>query len=129
MNDLPHNDQLPEMSFQELVDFRNELSTKISNQRKAKSKRLEVYMQPEYMDLITKAKDWAFQNKMIAKDTYWSFAKFALINTANLIMSEINKTTVNQTQSEEYQEHLETVQDNLPAESHPDPTTQQYQTE
>jgi len=83
------NELISTMSLEEGLVFRKKLSQKIQYTRKKKSLRMEVYIQAEYRDAVELAKEWAYENGLIKRNTKWTFAKFCIINTTKMILAQI----------------------------------------
>jgi len=74
--------------IEKLKAERRKIRSKIQMIRAKKQKRLPISIQAEYMDAIDFAKQWAYENKLIKKPTYWAFCKFAIINTTKIILEQ-----------------------------------------
>jgi len=88
------NEVIADMSIEEVKILRKQLASKMEHYRKTKSLRMEVYIQAEYRDAVEKARAWAFEKGLIARNTKWTFAKFAIINTTKLILEELEKEKI-----------------------------------
>jgi len=91
MTELVPNEVIADMSMDDIKQLRKKLAVKMESIRKIKSLKMEVYIQAEYRDAVEKAKAWAFKKGLIARDTKWTFAKFAIINTTKMILEEMDK--------------------------------------
>lgn len=96
-------DIISTMSLEDGVVFRKKLSEKIQYVRKQKSLRMEVYIQAEYRDAVETAKEWAYENKHIKRNTKWTFAKFCIINTTRMILKQMEKEKVEKARAENNQ--------------------------
>ena len=83
--------KLSELTLPELKNLRHLATKKITNIRMSKSLRVVVYLQAEVREQFETALLWAFENGLIKRKTKWSFAKFSILNTMNLIQEEIKK--------------------------------------
>lgn len=93
MTEQTPEDIISSISLEEAQILRKKLSKKIQFIRKQKSLRMEVYIQAEYRDAVEAAKDWAFKNSLITRNTKWTFAKFCIINTTKMILEQKAKET------------------------------------
>lgn len=59
--------------------------------RKRKNLSLTVYVPAETRDSFNTAKKWAFERELTKTDSNWAFAKFALLNTIQIIVEQIEK--------------------------------------
>ena len=82
---------LSEMSLDEAKELRLKLSKNIKTLRKRKNLSLTVYVQAEVRDSFETAKKWAFAGGLTKTDSNWAFAKFALLNTIQIIIDQIEK--------------------------------------
>lgn len=79
------------MSLEDAKTLRQKLAKNIKSMRKTKNLSLTVYVQAEYRDSFETAKKWAYDKELTKKPSNWAFAKFALINTIKMIMTEIER--------------------------------------
>lgn len=79
------------MSLEESQDLRKKISNNIKSIRKRRNLSLTVYVQAEVRDSFEIARKWAFERKLTKTDSNWAFAKFALLNTIQIILNQIEK--------------------------------------
>ena len=88
---LVNNDELKDMSVQELTAYRNKMSTRLHELKRQKSLRVTIYIQGKFRDSYETSLKWAFENKLIEKKTNWAFAKFAISHIIKMISDEIER--------------------------------------
>lgn len=91
MPEIDLNKPISDMSLQEAKELRNLLSQDIQKRRKKETLRMEVYISAEFAAFVEAAKDWAFKNRLIKRNTKWTYAKFAIINTTKMILEQRDK--------------------------------------
>jgi len=79
------------MSLEESQELRKKISKNIKSIRKRKNLSLTVYVQAEVRDSFETARKWAFEREFTKTDSNWAFAKFALLNTIQMIMDQVEK--------------------------------------
>jgi len=79
------------MSLEESQQLRLKISKNIKSIRKRKNLSLTVYVQAEVRDSFETARAWAFDHGFTKTDSNWAFAKFALLNTIQIILDQIEK--------------------------------------
>lgn len=77
------------MSLEESQDLRTKISKNIKSIRKRRNLSLTVYVQAEVRDSFETARKWAFEHNLTKTDSNWAFAKFALLNTIQIILNQI----------------------------------------
>lgn len=82
---------LSEMSLDESQELRKRISQNIKAIRKRRNLSLTVYVQAEVRDSFETARKWAFERGLTKTDSNWAFAKFALLNTIQMIIDQIEK--------------------------------------
>lgn len=82
---------LSEMSLEESQELRKKISKNIKSIRKRKNLSLTVYVQAEVRDSFEIARKWAFKQGLTKTDSNWAFAKFALLNTIQIIREQIER--------------------------------------
>ena len=76
------------MPLDEKKKLRKELSEQIKIGNRQNAIHLEVYIQAKYADAVESAKQWAYENGLITRNTKWTFAKFCIINTTRMILTQ-----------------------------------------
>ena len=84
-------DTIKNLSIKEIETLRNQMSKKLLDMKREKMLRVTIYIQGQFRDSYEIAKAWAFENKLIAKDSNWAFAKFSISNTIKMIFDEIER--------------------------------------
>jgi len=79
------------MTLDESQELRKKLSKNIKAIRKRKNLSLTVYVQAEVRDSFETARKWAFERGLTKTDSNWAFAKFALLNTIQIVIDQIEK--------------------------------------
>lgn len=79
------------MSLEESQELRKRISKNIKSIRKRRNLSLTVYVQAEVRDSFETARKWAFERELTKTDSNWAFAKFALVNTIQMIIDQIEK--------------------------------------
>jgi len=77
------------MSLEESQALRKKISQNIKSIRKRRNLSLTVYVQAEVRDSFETARKWAFERGLTKTDSNWAFAKFALLNTIQIILNQI----------------------------------------
>ena len=77
------------MSLEESQELRAKVSKNIKSIRKRKNLSLTVYVQAEVRDSFETARKWAFKRGLTKTDSNWAFAKFALLNTIQIVLNQI----------------------------------------
>lgn len=93
-----------DISLNDAKDLRKLLSSEIKRINRQKSIHMEVYIQAKYVDAVMSAKQWAFENGLIARNTKWTFAKFCIINTTKMILNQMEKQKAEQARAENSQQ-------------------------
>ena len=91
MTELISEETVSNISLEDAKELRKQISRKIVSMRRKKSLRMEVYIQPKYRNDVETAREWAYKNGFIERDTKWTFAKFCIINTTKMIVDQIEK--------------------------------------
>lgn len=79
------------IDYNDLKDLKKEATRKLSFVRSRDRLYFRIYLQKEFVEKFERAKDWAFTKGLIKKKTRWSFAKFAIMNIIDQIITEIDK--------------------------------------
>jgi len=79
------------MSLEESQQLRKKISKNIKSIRKRRNLSLTVYVQAEVRDSFETARAWAFERGLTKTNSNWAFAKFALVNTIQMIIDQIEK--------------------------------------
>ena len=79
------------MSLEESQQLRAKISKNIKSIRKRRNLSLTVYVQAEVRDSFETARKWAFEQGLTKTDSNWAFAKFALLNTIQIILNQIRE--------------------------------------
>jgi len=82
---------LSEMSLEESQALRAKVSKNIKSIRKKRNLSLTVYVQAEVRDSFETARKWAFARGLTKTDSNWAFAKFALLNTIQIVLNQIKE--------------------------------------
>lgn len=77
------------MSLEESQQLRAKISKNIKSIRKKRNLSLTVYVQAEVRDSFETARKWAFERGLTKTDSNWAFAKFALLNTIQIVLNQI----------------------------------------
>jgi hypothetical protein len=77
------------MSLEESQALRTKISKNIKSIRKRRNLSLTVYVQAEVRDSFEIARKWAFERGLTKTDSNWAFAKFALLNTIQIVLNQI----------------------------------------
>jgi len=80
---------LSNLSLEESQELRNKVSKNIKSIRKRRNLSLTVYVQAEVRDSFEIARKWAFERGLTKTDSNWAFAKFALLNTIQIVLNQI----------------------------------------
>ena len=80
---------LSNLTLEESQELRNKVSKNIKSIRKRRNLSLTVYVQAEVRDSFETARKWAFERGLTKTDSNWAFAKFALLNTVQLVLNQI----------------------------------------
>ena len=79
------------MSLEESQELRKKISKNIKSIRTRRNLSLTVYVQAEVRDSFETARKWAFDRGLTKTDSNWAFAKFALLNTIQIVIDQIEK--------------------------------------
>ena len=96
------------MGLDEKIKLRKEIQKQISKDRQNKNLRITTFIPALKINDFINAKNWAFKKGFFAKNTNWAFTKFAVLNTIDLILSEI-KTEIELQQQKDLIEHNQNV--------------------
>ena len=77
------------LSLDEKIELRKNIQKQISTERKNKNLRITTFIPALKIHEFLNAKDWAFHKGFIPKNTNWAFTKFAVLNTMDLILTEL----------------------------------------
>lgn len=94
------------LNLNEKIELRKKVQKQISEERRNKNLRVTTFIPALKINDFNFAKEWAFEKKFIIKNTNWAFTKFAVLNTIDLILTEIKAEM-------EHQQELSQKQDNL----------------
>ena len=79
------------LGLEESQELRRKISKNIKSIRKRRNLSLTVYVQAEVRDSFETARKWAFERGLTKTDSNWAFAKFALLNTIQIIIDQIER--------------------------------------
>ena len=82
------------VDYDDLKELKKEASRKLSSVRNRDRLFFRIYLQKEFVENFVRALDWAFNRGLIKKRTRWAFAKFAVINVIDQIVTEIEKERI-----------------------------------
>ncbi len=77
------------LDLDEKIELRKQIQKQISKDRQNKNLRITTFIPATKIDDFLHAKEWAFNKGLIPKNTNWAFTKFAVLNTMDLILTEI----------------------------------------
>lgn len=95
------------MSLEESQNLRKKISKNIKSIRKRRNLSLTVYVQAEVRDSFETARKWAFERGLTKTDSNWAFAKFALLNTIQIVINQIEEERKAPPESPEVPENQE----------------------
>ncbi len=82
------------VDYDDLKELKNEATRKLSSVRNRDRLFFRIYLQKEFVVNFERARDWAFNKGLIKKRTRWAFAKFAVINVIDQILTEVEKERI-----------------------------------
>lgn len=82
------------VDYDDLKELKKEATRKLSSVRNRDRLFFRIYLQKEFVENFVRALDWAFNRGLIKKRTRWAFAKFAVINVIDQIITEIDKERI-----------------------------------
>ncbi len=92
------------MGLDEKIELRKKIQKQISVDRQKKNLRITTFIPALKINDFINAKNWAFKKGFFAKNTNWAFTKFAVLNTIDLILTEI-KTEIKLQHEKDQIEH------------------------
>lgn len=96
------------MGLDEKIELRKKIQKQISKDRQNKNLRITTFIPALKINDFINAKNWAFNKGFFAKNTNWAFTKFAVLNTIDLILTEI-KTEIELQQQKDLIENNQNV--------------------
>ena len=85
------NELLSDLDINDTELLRNRLTKDIKSMRKSANLSLTVFVPAKLRDQFEIAKKWAHEKKMTPSNSNYAFAKFAMANTINMIIDEIER--------------------------------------
>lgn len=85
------NDVLSDLNIQDTEELRNKLTNDIKAMRKIGNLSLTVFVPAKLREKFETAKVWAHEKEMTPSSSNYAFAKFAMANTINMIVEEIER--------------------------------------
>lgn len=97
---IPTNKDISLLTLEDKLTLRKKVQQEISLERRNKNLRIETFIPALKINDFIQAKEWAFSKKFITKNTNWAFTKFAVLNTIDLILTEIKAELESQRQKD-----------------------------
>lgn len=91
MEETPHKPVLEGMDLDSLKKVRQEANRLIKNEKTKLKFKANVEIPAEYRALFEKAVEWAHERELIKTKSRWAFCKFAITNSIDFIMGQIEK--------------------------------------
>lgn len=88
------------VDYDDLKELKKEATRKLSSVRNRDRLFFRIYLQKEFVENFERARDWAFNKGLIKKRTRWAFAKFAVINVIDQIITEAENERINRENEE-----------------------------
>jgi hypothetical protein len=85
------NNILSDLNIQDTEELRNKLTSDIKAMRKSGNLSLTVFVPAKLRDKFEIAKKWTHEKEMTPSNSNYAFAKFAMANTINMIIDEIER--------------------------------------
>ncbi len=82
---------LDSLDLNALKKLLEEVNCRIKNEKSKNMFKTNVTIPAEYRGHFEAATEWAYKRNLINKRSRWAFCKFAIINTINFILGEIEK--------------------------------------
>ncbi len=83
------------LSLEEKVELRKKVQKQISEERRNKNLRVTTFIPALRINDFELVRNWSFEQKFIPKNTNWAFAKFAILNMIDLILTEMKTAEQN----------------------------------
>lgn len=77
-----------DLSVEEMVQLRKELTKTISKKRTAHHLFIQTKIPDKWIDSFNEAKEWAHNKGLIERPSKWSFAKFCISNTIRMCLDQ-----------------------------------------
>lgn len=86
-----HISLLEGMDLDSLKRLRQETNRKIKNEKTRLKFKANIEIPAEYREHFERAAEWAFNRKLIKTRSRWAFCKFAITNSIDFIIGQIEK--------------------------------------